>query len=252
MQITLSGWISLETWRVFLAFARVGTAFMMLPGYGEPGIPARIRILAALMFAVAVADVIGPVPPVPSGAWGLLFGLLPEAATGALFGLLARIMISGVATAGAVIGQNVGLTNIFAQGIGMEQSAALGTAINAALLAALFAADGHHMILRALVGSYGTVPPGAWPDVAGGGQAVLAATARSFDLATQLAMPFLLLALLFNISLALVNRILPSLPVFNLGQPALVGLGLYLLASAAGAMIERAGAALADILPAGR
>lgn len=248
VQITLSGWVSAEIWRVFLVFARVSTAFFLLPGLGEPGIPARIRMLAGLGLAIAVSSVIGPVPPPPGNAWALFFGLMPEMLTGALLGVLSRILISGVLTAGGMIGLNIGLSNIFANGLGYEQSATIGSAVYAAMLAALFAADGHHMILRSLVGSYHVVPAGHWPDIAASARVVAQTTGRSFALAAELSMPFLLLALLFNASLALINRVMPQLPVFQLGMPALVGIGLYLLAATSSAMVERALNAYADIV----
>ena len=55
---------------------------------------------------------------------------------------------------------------------------------------------------------------------------------RSFRLGGQLAFPFLLLALVFNAALAVVNRALPAIPVFMIASPALVVIGLYLLAAA--------------------
>lgn len=248
VQITLSGWISDETWRVFLVFARVGTAFMLLPGFGEPGLPPRVKLLAGLGFALTTATALAHVPPAPHNVWGLFFGLAAEATTGALLGVLSRTLVSGVTTAGTVIGQNIGLSNIFAAGLGLEQSATIGAAIYAGMLAVLFAGDGHVIVLRALVGSYDVVPPGTWPEVSASVRSVVSATAQSFALAGQLAMPFLLLALLFNTSLALVNRAMPSIPVFQIGAPALVMIGLYLVASAAPAMLDRALQAYADFL----
>jgi flagellar biosynthetic protein FliR len=248
IQITLNGWISEETWRVALVFARVGAALMMLPGYGEPGIPARFRLFVGLGFAVAIAATIGPVPPPPKNVWGLIFGLLPDLSTGILFGLLSRTIVSGMLTAGTVIGQNIGMANIFIQGLGFEQSAALGSITYAAFLAALFASHGDHLILRAMVGTYDIVAPGNWLDISASAKAMVDATAKSFELAVQLSMPFLLLALLFNVSLAMVNKVMPHLPVFQIGQPFLLALGLYLLAASAPAMLEHSLSAYTDIL----
>ncbi len=239
MQITLSSLINQDIWRIALVFARVGAAFMTLPGYGEPGLPVRIRILAGLGFSVATEATIGGFPAAPSNVWGMLFGLAPEITTGVMLGMLSRILVSGILSSGTIIGLNVGLSNIFANGLGLEQSATVGAAVYAAFLAALFASNGHHLMLRALIGIYDVVGPGVWPDITASTHAIVSATARSFELAAELAMPFLLLALLFNCSLALVNRSLPSLPVFQIGQPALVGVGLYLLAAASSALVDR-------------
>lgn len=248
LQVTLQGWLSQETWRVALVFARVGTAFFMLPGYGEPGVPGRIRLFASIAVSVAIAAALGPMPAAPANVWGLLLGVLPDMMTGALLGGLSRITISAVLAAGAMISQSINLNNIFAAGIGFEQSAVVGTMINVGLLATLFATDAHHLILRALVGSYDVVGPGLWPDIAASTRAVVNAVAKSFELAIQLSMPFLLLGLLFNASLALVNRAMPQMPVFQIGAPALLLVGLYLLVQASSALVERAVGAYVETL----
>lgn len=248
IQLSLSGWLSEEVWRVMLVFARVATAFMLLPGYGEPGIPSRVRILTALGFAVAVAAAIGHIPPAPMHIWGLVFGLLAEVTTGAVLGILSRIMVDSVNIAGTVIGQNIGLANIFVQGLGLDQAAAVGGMLYAGMLAILFASGGDHMILRSLVESYHVVPPASWPDVGMSTQAVVQAASKSFMLAGEMAAPFLLIALLFNAALALINRSMPALPVFMLGAPATVLVGMYVMASATPALIDFSLRAYADLL----
>ena len=54
----------------------------------------------------------------------------------------------------------------------------------------------------------------------------------------QLAFPFLLLAFVFNVGLAVVNRALPAMPVFMIASPALVVIGLYLLAATVPGLLE--------------
>lgn len=246
-QFNLSGLMSLEVYRTLLVFARIGMAFLLLPGYGEPGVPTRVRVLAGLGVAVAAMPAIGQLPATVPGAWGLAFSLAAEVTSGALIGAMSRTLISGVLSAGQVIGQSIGLSNIFALGVGFDQSATVGAAIFAGLTAALFAANGHHAILRALIASYDLIGPGQWPDPSASVRAMVAAGVRSFELAGQLALPFLLLGFLFNAGLAGVNRAMPALPVFMIASPALVVLGLYLLAAAAPGLIDQAIVAYANL-----
>jgi flagellar biosynthetic protein FliR len=178
-------------------------------------------------------------PEAVPGAWGMAFAIGAEVAAGALIGLIARTVVSGVLMAGAVIGQNIGLANVFAVGLAPDQSAAIGAAIYVALAATLFAVDGHHAVLRAIIGSYAVLPAGRFLDIGGGVGALVQAGVKSFRLGGQLAMPFLILALVFNISLAAVNRALPAMPVFMLAYPAIVASGLYLLAATAPGLIDQ-------------
>jgi flagellar biosynthesis protein FliR len=231
VQFPLSEWLSLEVYRTFLVFVRVGTAFLLLPGFGEPFLAARVRILAAFAVAVCVAPAIAGMPAALPGSLQMLLGVVAEAVTGALLGTVSRTVISGVLMAGQVISQNVGLTNIFAVGLAIDETTSLGAVLYAGVLAILFASHGHYVILRSLADSYNLVPPGHFPEISASVRAVISAGLHCFRAGGQLALPFLLLGLIFNASLAAVNRALPALPVFMIANPALVMLGLYLLAA---------------------
>lgn len=239
MELSLGHWFSLEVWRTLLVFIRIGTAFMLLPGFGEPAVPVRIRLLTGLAIAMACAQATPGMPDSVPGSWGIAEAVGAEVVVGALMGTIARTIVSAVLMAGSMIGLNIGLANVFALGLGPDQSAAIGAAIYVGLAATLFAVDGHHMVLRAIVGSYGVLPAGHFPDIGAGAHAVTLAGAQAFRLAGQLAMPFLLMALVFNVSLGVVNRALPALPVFMLASPALVITGLYLLAATAPGIIDQ-------------
>lgn len=229
--LDLSGWLTLEIYHVLLVFVRISTAFLMMPGFGEPSVPARIRILAGVAIAAAVSPAIAQMPGSVPGVWGLLIAVAAEAMSGALLGTLARTVISGVLIAGQLIGQSIGVANIFAQGLAIDQAATIGAAVYAGLLAVLFASGGHHLILRSLVESYTVLPMARFPNLEVGVRSIVAAGIQTFRLAVQLAFPFLLLGLVFNAALGAINRALPAMPVFMIASPALVIAGLYLLAA---------------------
>jgi flagellar biosynthetic protein FliR len=79
--------------------------------------------------------------------------------------------------------------------------------------------------------SYAEFPPGTLPAFDATSRLMTQTVADSFRLAFQLSLPFLLLAVLFNIALAGINRALPMVPVFMIGAPALVLAGLHLMAA---------------------
>jgi flagellar biosynthetic protein FliR len=231
MTFTLSGWATVEVFQILLVFVRIGAAMMLLPGFGEPSIPVRVRVVAALAMALAVAPSVAGLPAVAPGPAGIGYAVVAEAACGALLGVLCRTLVSAVLTAGQFISQSIGLTNIFAAGIAMDQSATIGAAIYAGAVATLFASGAYHPILRGLVDSYQVMPPAHFPNPGATARVVVYAGAESLRLAGQIALPFLILALLFNASLAIANRALPAVPVFMIANPLLVILGLYLLAA---------------------
>jgi flagellar biosynthetic protein FliR len=237
-EYSMSDWMSLEIYRTLLVFIRVSTAFMLLPGFGEPFVPTRMRILAALAVAVAVVPTVSGMPTAPPMASEVIVAILAEVMNGALLGTLARTVISAVLVTGQIVSQSIGLTNIFASGLAVDESSTVGAALYAGIVAVLFASNGHHAILRALAESYNVLSPGHFPKVASSARAVVAAGVRCFRLGAQLALPFLLLALIFNVTLAAVNRAMPSLPIFMIANPAIVVLGLYLLAATVPGLVD--------------
>jgi flagellar biosynthetic protein FliR len=245
--LDLTDWLSLEIYRVLLVFVRITAAFLLMPGFGEPTVPARIRILVGLAIAAAVSPAIIAMPTAVPNVWGILLGVAAEATSGALLGAIARTIISGVLIAGQVIGQNIGLANVFATGMIVDQAATIGAAVYAGLLATLFASGGHLAILRALVGSYSLIPPAHFPSVDATAHSIVEAGLRSFHLAIQLTFPFLLLAFVFNVMLGAMNRALPAIPVFMIASPALVAAGLYLLAATMPGILDASLTAWTDV-----
>lgn len=227
--LPLATWLPAEIYRLALVFCRVSAAFMLLPGLGEHAVPVRVRLLAGLAAALCIAPLAGPAVPVP-GVWTILGAMVLEVTTGTLLGTLARLLLSAVQTAGQIIGQNIGLSNAFVFGVGSDNAAVVGAALYVGGLAALFTLEGHHSGLRALAESYAMVPLGAPPPLAASAQVVTEMAARAFRLAMQFAMPFLALAMLFNLAMAGINRAMPAMPVFMIGAPALLMAGLQLLA----------------------
>src|SRR5664279_2539918 len=93
-----------------LAFARVGTMVMMLPGVGEMNLPSRVRLTMALVLTAILLPAHQKAYVVDLKALGPVFVLLfQELIVGAVLGMTARLAISALQTAGAVIAQQLGL-----------------------------------------------------------------------------------------------------------------------------------------------
>lgn len=244
---TLAVTLPAEAWRVLLVLCRVSAALLMLPGYGEGGTPVRMRLMLALGTALCVAPAL-PADPVP-GTIAMLAAILAESITGFSLGLLARILISAAQTAGQVIGQSIGVANIFTMGVGLDSSATLGAAIQAGCVAALFASGVPLKAIQAVAESYARFPPGTLPAIDAASGLVTQTVADAFRLSLQLSLPFLLLGILFNMALAGINRALPLVPVFMIGAPALLLAGLHLLAAAVPTVVAELLGAQAALLP---
>ncbi|HRJ70055.1 MAG TPA: flagellar biosynthetic protein FliR [Beijerinckiaceae bacterium] len=207
-----------------LAFARIGTMIMLLPGLGERAIPARMRLAVAVLLTLLLQPGLGRPEVAP------LAGLLSEMAIGAVLGLSARLVLAAAETAGSFAAQGVGLS--FAQVVDPtqgQQGDALAAFFRMTGVLIVFATDLHHLAIAGIAGSYQALPPGAPVHIADGLTAFLSTLARAFAAAVMLAAPFLVFGLVFNLGTGLLGRLAPQIQVFFLAVPLSVALGVLLL-----------------------
>src|SRR3954471_12580272 len=96
---------------VLLVFARFGAALMLIPGFGEHHVPARMRLLLALLLSVLLSPALaGAMPALPRGALLLAAVVAPEVLVGLVLGFAARLALAAVHVGGSVIAMQSGLS----------------------------------------------------------------------------------------------------------------------------------------------
>jgi flagellar biosynthetic protein FliR len=225
-----------QVWAVFLVFARIGSAFAVLPGFAEASVPARVRLLLAAAITLVIAPVVsGSLPPLPPEPMRLALIAGTECATGLFIGLVARMMLAAAHVAGMIIGFQTSLANAFAFDPATQQQGVITAAWMSVLaLVVMFAADLHHVLLRALADSYDVFPAGRGLDPGEFAEAASQLVSRSFALGLRMAMPFLVYALLLFVALGLMQRLMPQMQVFFVALPLQLTVGIVLLALCTG------------------
>ncbi|QDC08362.1 type III secretion protein [Oceanicola sp. D3] len=213
----------------FTVFLRVGAAMMMIPAFGEAGVPARIRLAAALAFTAIVAPMVD-VPPASSLTdIALSLTLVSETVIGLVFGFGLRLFIYALQVAGSMAAQSTSLAQIFGASKDVDPQPAIGHLLVVSGLALAAMSGLHVQVALGFVQSYDVLPVGA---VLGAGEAMEWGVARisaSFGMAFSLAAPFIIAALIYNIALGVINRAMPQLMVAFVGAPAITAGGLILL-----------------------
>ena len=110
-----------------------------------------------------------------------------------------------------------------------QQSSTIAGFFTALGLVLIFVTDLHHLMLRAIVDSYDLFAPGAPPPLDDFCGFIARTVADSFGLGVQLAAPFLIVSLVYNVGLGLLGRLMPQLPVFFFGLPLQVGLQMWVM-----------------------
>ena len=63
---TLETLLNGSIFQFMMIFCRLGSAIMLLPGFGEFYVPPRVRLMLALMFSLTLTPVLKGIPPVPA------------------------------------------------------------------------------------------------------------------------------------------------------------------------------------------
>jgi flagellar biosynthetic protein FliR len=222
-----------------LAFARIGTMVMLMPALGELSVSPRVRLAIALALTVVILPLHRNQYQVDLHAFSpVLVLLFQEILVGIALGLIARLTVAALQIAGTVAAQQMGLGFVTAvdptQG---QQGMLVGNFLSVLGITMIFATDLHHLVIGALNESYTLFRPGEVPVIGDVASAVTGTAASAFRIGVQLAAPFLVFGLLFNLGLGVLSRLMPQMQVFFVGMPLSILVGFLILALVLGAMM---------------
>lgn len=222
-----------------LVFARIGTMVMLLPGLGEMSMPVRVRLTVALVLAAMFLPLHRNAYAIDLKELGpVLLMLGHEIIIGAILGLTARLSISALQVAGAVIAQQMGLGFVTAVDPSMgQQNVIVSNFLTMLGVTLIFATDLHYLAIAALSDSYRLFAPGTAILVGDVAQLMTTTIAGAFKVGIQLSAPFLVFGLLFNLGLGLLSRLMPQMQVFFVGLPLSILLGFLVLLVVVSAMM---------------
>jgi flagellar biosynthetic protein FliR len=215
-----------------LVFARIGAMVMLLPGLGEVNIPARAKLSIALMLTLIILPLHRSAYNVDTGSIvPLLVLMVHEIVIGIVLGATARVTLSALQVAGSIIAQQLGLGFVTSvdptQG---QQGVLIGNFLTILGITLLFATDTHHLVIAALNDSYKIFAPGEIMSSGDVAQLATNAFAAAFKIGTQLAAPFLVFGLVFNMGLGVLARLMPQMQVYFVGVPLSIIVGFLIFA----------------------
>jgi flagellar biosynthetic protein FliR len=239
-----------------LVFARIGAMVMLLPGLGESNIPVRIKLAIALLLTLIILPLHRAAyhVDIEASMMPLLVLMVHEIVIGVVLGATARVTLSALQVAGSVIAQQMGLGFVTAvdptQG---QQGLLIGNFLTLLGITLLFATDSHYLVIAALNDSYAIFSPGEM--MPSGDVAALAtrAFAAAFKIGMQLAAPFLVFGLVFNIGLGVLARLMPQMQVYFVGVPLSILAGFlifsFIIAAMMGTFLDYFVGVMHDLIP---
>jgi flagellar biosynthetic protein FliR len=219
-------------WPAFvLVSARLSGLMLMAPLWSMTNLPRLARAAITVLLAVMLLPSV-PATRMPDEVLALPLPLAMELVVGLVIGLTAAILVQGVALAGEVVSLQMGLSLAPQLApIPDLQVSGVGLILSNLVLLIYVGIGGHLMLLRGLVDSLQTLPPGLPMDLAGGQAAVLAVESL-FRCAVSAAAPMMVALLLAEMSIALLSRAVPQINAMMISFPVAIGVGLVMTGAA--------------------
>ena len=224
---------------VALIFSRIIAFFLAFPLISSPIIPHNVKVLLVVSFAYFT--MLNFNIKLEIKEYDLLVFLtliLKEVFIGFSLGIIVNIFIGAFSYAAEIISYLMGLTvlNMFNPAFG--QTSVLSGYFLFLFYLLFFISGAYQIFIGALFKSFEVIPLSSFNINNGVFEFIIKKSSDIFLLSFQMAFPFILVLLVFNIVLALVNRLIPQINVFIVGLPAQIFIGFVILIFASSLIIS--------------
>ena len=219
----LMAWIGMYLW----PFLRVLALFMAAPLFSHRSIPLRVKIGLGVAIAVAIAPTLPLQQQVSLDSAQVLPLVIQQVLIGLALGFMVRLAMAGIELAGELIGLQMGLS--FA-GFFDPQSQKGGNAVGGWLgviaMLIFLGINGHLLLIYTLAESFQSFPIGQGQFSINDTKSLVTAGAEVFRLGLHIALPFIAVLLIVNVTLGVMVRVAPQLNLMAVGMPATITVGM--------------------------
>jgi flagellar biosynthetic protein FliR len=213
-------------WTLLLLAARYMAFFMLVPGLGG-GVQGMVfRYPASIVLALASFN-IHHTAAVPSNIAIMAMQMVSELMLGTLIAIVPLMIVSGAQTAGHLASGTMGLNG--AQMFDPSTSAPLSdlARIYSDLAIVVFLLiGGHEISIAALAALDQNIQPGGFILSSSGLEALIVQSGRIFQIGSLIAAPVVVAVLLANFVMGLISKAIPTINIFIVSFPLMIGIGL--------------------------
>jgi flagellar biosynthetic protein FliR len=224
----------MSNWPTFLsamtlALIRISGIVLFAPLFSSNALPVRTKAAFVLVVAYLLAPLVATLPN--AHAEINFTAILGELAVGLVYGLTLALLNEMLLFAGQIMGMQLSfsLVNLMDPSSPIE-TPLLGTAFQLLGTLVIIAAGLDRILLASMVRSFRAVPLGTYVLSPVTSLAIVRAAGGVFVAALELAAPVLAATMLVEISVALMGKLSPQLPVMNLTVPLKTLTGFIVLA----------------------
>lgn len=219
-------WLASFIWPFF----RIGSMFISVPIFSGQRVPARIRVMLAVMITFVMMPVLPPMPSVALLSYSGLMIVVQQVFLGIATGFILQMVFSVMLVAGQSIAYSMGLgfASLVDPATGVQVPVVAQIFIISASLIFL-AVNGHLILIEMLAQSFTTLPVGEVGTNTADLWMIVAWSRQIFVGGVSLALPVLATILFVNISFGVASRAAPQLQIFGIGFPITIMLGMVLI-----------------------
>ena len=205
-----------------LALARISTMIALAPFFTSRAISSRVKAVFSIVVCLLLVPAVA-MSAAEAGAVQLSFsGIMGEVAIGALYGLMLSLFNEMLLLAGQIVGLQFSFSLVNLLDPASEiQTPLLGDLFQMMGTLVLLAGGLDRVLLASMMRSLRVVPLGGFPLAAipSSARVLVPMLSGSFFTALELAAPVLAATILVEISVALLGKLSPQLPVISLTVP---------------------------------
>lgn len=222
---------SINVYSYLMVFLRVGTVFMLMPGFSASYVNMQVRLVLALAVTLVVLPIVAPLLPAEPKDFSLFLQyVLTEITIGIFLGIVMQVLFFALNLAGAIASQAIGYSNAqMFDPTFQTQTMLVEAFLSIVAVVFIFVTNLHHLMIEAVVDTYHLFSVGAempWGDFA---EHLTQTVGKSFIFGFKLGAPFIAFTIVFYSGMGLVSRLMPQLNIFFLSLPLQIYLGVGLL-----------------------
>ncbi len=200
---------------------------MTCPMFGAQNTPLPIRVLISAAISVAISFAVRPAfATVPESLYDLSAAVCREAFAGVLIGTFISLSMQGIEIAGGIMDLQTGLASSKVMNpLNGIQSTVISQMKSMLAVVIFLTANGHQLMIEALVKSYGVVPSVGAVEVS-----FLQLMQELMMIGLRIAAPVMAVGFLVDATLGLLSRAIPQMQVMQVGLSGKIGVGIAMVA----------------------
>lgn len=215
-----------------LILMRSAGIFLTAPVFASRNIPVTVKASWVLLITFLIFPVVNFTPETLPGI-GLPLGIavVRELLIGFSIGLGASLMLTGIQLAGQIVDiqMGLGMVNII-DPVTSTQISVMGQYFYLIATLVFLVVDGHHVLIRAVVESFGIIPLGQAHFSVALGTKMMDVFGQIFFIAFRVGAPIIGALFITNMALGVVARTVPQMNVFIVGMPLNLAVGFLMTA----------------------